>query len=179
MTTIQELDGLFDDHPSLSASLQDFEHASSDANASPKFGYPSQHSGFRSDSDSDIAETESGGGYSPPAWRRELDGRRSSGFWNSGSKAMGKRRMASREPSPESDYESAEDKMLEKAARTRLPTGSVSPQKQRSPSPDPYPGGGDFGKTFGGEVKREESEEKDVVPAAETANNCTGHASAW
>lgn len=65
-------------------------------------------------------------------------------------------REMSRESSPE--YQDADDgdATLEAAARTRLPTGSLSPEKRRSPSPDPFPSGGkDFGSTFG-EVKQEE-----------------------
>lgn len=39
----------FDAHPSLQASLEDFEHDE----RSPVFGLPSQHSGFRSE-DSEV-----------------------------------------------------------------------------------------------------------------------------
>jgi len=181
MTTISELEGLFDDHPSLDASLQDFEPGSSEFAASPRFGpphmYPSHHSGFRSEpSDSEeegesLARPESSGGYSPPAWRRTGKGR-SSGFWNRNDNVLGVR-GSGRESSPE--YESADegDATLAAAARVRLPTGSLSPEKRRSPSPDPYPtGGGDFGRMFG-EVKKEE--DKGVVPLAtipENPNNC-------
>lgn len=84
---------------------------------------------------------------------------------------LGKRsREDSRESSPE--YESAddgEDATLAAAARTRLPTGSMSPDKQRSPSPGPYPQGSEeFGRTFGGVIKQEQDE----VPSPENANNC-------
>lgn len=81
---------------------------------------------------------------------------------------------ASREVSPE-HWESADegDATLEAAARVRLPTGSLSPEKRRSPSPDPFPaGGGDFGRTFGG-VKKED--DRGVVPLEsipENPNNC-------
>lgn len=83
---------------------------------------------------------------------------------------LGKRsREDSRESSPE--YESAddgEDATLAAAARTRLPTGSMSPDKQRSPSPSPYPQGSeDFGRTFGGVVKQGQDE----VPSTDNANN--------
>ena len=80
-----------------------------------------------------------------------------------------KRSRGSRDSSPE--YESAddeEDATLAAAARTRLPTGSLSPDKVRSMSPSPYPvGGQDFGKTFGGSVKQEEDQAKPDIP-----NNC-------
>jgi hypothetical protein len=176
MTTMDEIEGLFDDHPSISASLQDFEGGSSELGQSPRFPLflPSTHSGFRSEeSDSEMAESPSIGGYSPPAWRRNKNGMRSSGFWRGGERSRG-----SRESSPE--YESADDGgdgVLAAAARTRLPTGSLSPEKRRSPSPDPYPtGGGDFGNTFGGALKDEEDQKrKSPTPAAaapENSNNC-------
>jgi hypothetical protein len=195
MATMEELEGMFDDHPSLDASLADFEPGSADLEPSPRFSlYPSAHSGFRSDdSDSEKAESLSGGGYSPPAWRRTKNGSRSSGFWNrnddplhsAGRLGMRSRRN-SRESSPE--YESAdegEDAILAAALRTRLPTGSLSPEKRRSPSPDPYPtGGGEFGRTFG-EIKKEESHDEKAtlssplaapVPSSlttpENPNNC-------
>ena len=171
--TIEQLEELFDDHPSIDASLQDFEPGSSEIGQSPRFGYPSHHSGFRSDTDSEMADSVSGGRYSPPAWRRDGNGNRSSGFWNKRSTTLGKRSYDSRESSPE--YESAddgEDSTLAAAARIRLPTGSLSPEKQRSPSPDPYPKGiADFGRTFGGEIKQEENDQV-VLTAPENPNNC-------
>jgi hypothetical protein len=172
-TTIEELEGLFEDHPSLNASLQDFEPGSTELEQSPRFGYPSPHSGFRSESDSEIVGSDSAGRYSPPAWRRDGAGNRSSGFWNRKDNILGKRSWGSRESSPE--YESAddgEDATLAAATRTRLPTGSLSPEKRRSPSPDIFPSGGkDFGNTFG-RVKQEEGQEV-IVPSAENPNNCT------
>lgn len=62
MATMEELDGVFSDHPSLSASLEDY--ARSELNQSPRFGqlYPSQHSGFKSESEAGSIETDSGGG---------------------------------------------------------------------------------------------------------------------
>jgi hypothetical protein len=180
MATIEEIEGLFDDHPSLDASLQDFEPESSELGQSPRFGpYASHHSGYRSeDSDSERAESVSGGGYSPPAWRRTKNGMRSSGFWRSSDNVLGKRSRGSRDSSPE--YESADDGadgILAAAARTRLPTGSSSPEKRRSPSPDPYPtGGGDFGSTFGAAVKEEDDRKmQSMTPAVslpENPNNC-------
>ena len=174
MATIEELEGLFDDHPSLDASLQDFEPGSSEIGQSPHFGYPSHHSGFRSDTSSDVAESVSGGRFSPPAWRRDGNGNRSSGFWNRGNSMLGKPSGDSRESSPE--FESADDggdETLAAATRTRLPTGSLSPEKQRSPSPDPFPSGGtDFGNTFGGKKIKEEEGQDVLVPSVENPNNC-------
>lgn len=175
MATIEELEGLFDDHPSLDASLEDYEPGSSEIDQSPRFGYPSHHSGFRSDTSSDVAESVSGGRFSPPAWRRDGNGNRSSGFWNRGNSMLGKRsREDSRESSPE--FESADDggdETLEAAARTRLPTGSLSPEKQRSPSPDPFPRGStEFGNTFGGPKIKQEEGQNALVPSGENPNNC-------
>ncbi|KFZ14096.1 hypothetical protein V502_06249 [Pseudogymnoascus sp. VKM F-4520 (FW-2644)] len=182
MTTISEIGDLFDDHPSLDASLADFEPGSSEAAHSPRFPpppfnrnnnynhlFPSQHSGFRepSDSEDDPIRPDSSGGYSPPAWRRTA-GARSSGFWNRRDNILN-RGGASREASPET-WESAEegDATLAAAARVRLPTGSLSPEKRRSPSPDAFMGGGDFGRAFGG-VKKEEV--SGVVPLATIPEN--------
>lgn len=179
-TTIEELETLFDDHPSLDASLQDFEPGSSEMAHSPRFGYPSHHSGFRSDSESELAESVSGGRFSPPAWRREGGGGRSSGFWQQHNNGKGvKSKLGrghtlgrdSRDSSPE--YESADDgadDTLAQATRTRLPTGSLSPEKRRSPSPElEYPEGGmDFGNTFGGNTRSEEV----PMETKETPNNC-------
>jgi hypothetical protein len=132
----------------LDASLDDFAPSIGNRNRLP-FGYPSAHSGFRSDdlaSETGASDSEaSAGGYSPPAWRRLGNGDRSSGFWRKGDDLMtmfdadddldigGGR---SRESSPE--YESADegDEILAQAIRTRLPAGSVSPEKERSPEPE-------------------------------------------
>ncbi|KAH8668085.1 hypothetical protein BGZ60DRAFT_470051 [Tricladium varicosporioides] len=160
-TTIEDLEGIFDDHPSLDASLQDFEPGNSDlGQLSPRlYGYPSHHSGFRSETSSEMGDSTSGGRFSPPAWRRDANGNRSSGFWNRGSSKLGKRSRDSRESSPE--YESAddgEDATLAAAARIRLP-GSMSPEKRRSPSPEPH---------ALGKIKEEV---KDVVPLHDDLNN--------
>jgi hypothetical protein len=165
---LQELEILFDDHPSLDASLQDFEHGSSDVPPSPCLrqnpGYPSHHSGFRSDSDSDShspAPSGSNGRYSPPAWRRDDQGNRSSGFWD----RVGVSRGDSRESSP--DYESAddgEDETLAAAMRTRLPTGSLSPEKQGTPASDGFED--DSGDDVFGAVEGKE------VGIPETPSNC-------
>ncbi|RAH78330.1 hypothetical protein BO86DRAFT_183928 [Aspergillus japonicus CBS 114.51] len=68
---LDELDNNFDDHPSLDASLEDFE-SSSNTQRSPLFSLPSQHSGFREEeSDPDDEDpnpnTER---WSPPGFRR-------------------------------------------------------------------------------------------------------------
>jgi hypothetical protein len=124
----------------LDASLDEFVRSIGSPNNRPTFGYPSAHSGFRSDdmeSEADDSDSEaSAGGYSPPVWRRLGNGDHSSGFWRKGDRMMyGDDDEAghSRESSPE--YESA-DEILAQAIRTRLPTGSLSPEKERSPEPE-------------------------------------------
>ncbi|KAL4920160.1 hypothetical protein BDW62DRAFT_23577 [Aspergillus aurantiobrunneus] len=68
---LDELDNVFDDHPSLDASLEDFENTSN-SHRSPVFGLPSQHSGFRSEeSDGEDEDTTPvGERWSPPGFRR-------------------------------------------------------------------------------------------------------------
>ncbi|OBT49618.1 hypothetical protein VE04_09721, partial [Pseudogymnoascus sp. 24MN13] len=152
MTTISELATLVDDHPSLDASLADFEPGSSEPAHSPRFPplpitrnnnynhlFPSQHSGFRepSDSEDDPIRPDSSGGYSRARVAPQRAGARSSGFWNRRDNILN-RGGVSREVTPET-WESAEegDATLAAAVRVRLPTGSLSPEKRRSPSPDP------------------------------------------
>lgn len=138
----------FDPQDHLDASLHDFESVS--RSPPPFLRYPSAHSGFlRSDTEADLSEMEnstvSAGGYSPPAWRRLGNGDKSSGFWRTGDNPLGygglppRFRSRSRESSPE--YDSMDDdydneETLAAAIRTRLPTGSMSPEKERSPEPD-------------------------------------------
>lgn len=156
----------------IDASLEDFQIPL----RSPPFAYPSMHSGFRSDDgmssvldESDVDSEASAGGYSPPAWRRLGNGDRSSGFWRQSDGASGglggggydfEAGEGERESSPE--YESADegDRILQQAARTRLP-GSMSPEKERSPEPEFYPARQFIDDVVsGGElVKKEEPEE--------------------
>ncbi|KAK6211116.1 hypothetical protein QIS74_10380 [Colletotrichum tabaci] len=144
----------FDPLDHLDASLADFEPTTPPPNKRPTagnlFGYPSHHSGFRSeDNESDLGpdpeNSVSAGGYSPPAWRRLGNGSRDSGFWRRSDDLLGafapSRRAfgaTSRQSSPDYDSDGDEhESVLRKAMRTRLPTGSMSPDKRRSPSPEP------------------------------------------
>ncbi|KAI6245212.1 hypothetical protein HI914_06699 [Erysiphe necator] len=145
MATIEDLEAAFANHPSLNASLQDFEvtdsHSGFGLNAramhSPKFSNVGRNSGIRSDTESDLVESVSGGLYSPPAWRWEGHSNRGSGFWKQGLSLTEASQLDSRENSPEVDLPNFdEDETLATAARTRLPTGSLSPEKRRSPSPE-------------------------------------------
>ncbi|KAE8379912.1 hypothetical protein BDV26DRAFT_279982 [Aspergillus bertholletiae] len=172
---LDELDNVFDEHPSLDASLEDFENPSN-AHRSPVFGLPSQHSGFRSE-ESDMEEddvTPNGERWSPPGFRR-YDYVQGSGWYRHqpylrkgdqdrlGLKpTVGLSPSQSREPSPQ--YEDAlEDPMAGKrsgstdtgdltiAANVPLPVDADSPHKARSPSPrrapetSPAPEGLEFG----------------------------------
>ncbi|KAI9770411.1 MAG: hypothetical protein M1840_003297 [Geoglossum simile] len=143
------LDNVFDDHPSLSVSLEDFEHNDphSENNRSPLFVIPSHHSGFyKSDGgDSDLPESDSGGPWSPPAWRRETSvgaGAANNGMWQfyrpsshrheqRGAKLNthnnGSPLKRSRETSPL--YESANE------GDTTLPPQHELPSKASSPQP--------------------------------------------
>ncbi|KAL4407257.1 hypothetical protein CABS03_11696 [Colletotrichum abscissum] len=103
-----------------------------------------------SDLGPDPENSVSVGGYSPPAWRRLGNGSRDSGFWRRSDDLLGAFSpqlhghhqgfggFKSRESSPEYDSDGDEgESVLRRAMRTRLPTGSMSPDKARSPSPEP------------------------------------------
>ncbi|KAH8763124.1 hypothetical protein F5883DRAFT_423526 [Diaporthe sp. PMI_573] len=138
----------FDPQDHQDGYLHDFESVS--RSPPPCLRYPSTHSGFlKSDTEADLSEMEnstvSAGGYSPPAWRRLGNGDRSGGFWRKGDDLLGNAglpphwRSRSRESSPEYDSvdeDYGDDEMLAAAIRTRLPTGSLSPEKERSPEPE-------------------------------------------
>lgn len=118
----------------LDASLQDFEHPASPSPVSLR------HSAVTDPDDLDDpledSELASAGGYSPPAWRRLGNGDRSSGFWRgplSGLHALPSTRPSTRESSPEM-RDSDVDMVLQRAVRTRLPQGSLSPEKVLGPT---------------------------------------------
>ena len=168
---IDLLDQAFDDHPSLSASLEDFEHTE---NRSPVFAIPSQHSGFRSDESEPDAETNSEGPWSPAGWRKpnvathwyrhQPYAQSNQGLKPSVSPSR------SRGTSPQ--YESAcdDDGDLTIPANIPLPRGSLSPVKERSPSPSPYPERSQEGR--GPSPAFEKVEHHTVPPVPENANNC-------
>lgn len=88
-----------------------------------------------------------GGGYSPPAWRRLGNGDRSSGFWRKGDNLLGYGGLPPMNEHHDFGYYSGDDDdddeyddddVLAAAIRTRLPTGSLSPEKERSPEPEYY-----------------------------------------
>lgn len=154
---LDELDNVFDDHPSLDASLEDFE-SNSNQHRSPTFGLPSQHSGFRSEESDPEPEDPTVERWSPPGFRGH-DQVRGSGWYRHQpyqrrfdrdrfvlKPTMGLSAQQSREASPQ--YEDAREAPT--SANVPL-TGASSPRKTKSPSPSPVPqdgadtGGMDFG----------------------------------
>ncbi|CAI7671996.1 unnamed protein product [Penicillium pancosmium] len=163
---LDELDNVFDDHPSLDASLEDFE-SNSNAHRSPLYGLPSQHSGFRSEeSDDELDETPTNDRWSPPGLGiRQHDYVQGSGWYRHQPYAqkhnlrnrpdlkptVGRLSVsptASREPSPQYEdapeapakgrsSEYAEKGDVSIAANVPLPRGAGTPQIGRSPSPPP------------------------------------------
>ncbi|PGH03880.1 hypothetical protein AJ79_07238 [Helicocarpus griseus UAMH5409] len=159
---LEELD-VFDDHPSLTASLEDFEDSS---RPSPLFGLPSQHSGFRSeDNDDPEPETDidssAGDPWSPPGYKRRyilqqqhFPPTAGSAWYRHQPYLRDKPDLKppydnspsrSREVSPQ--YEDALEKPIAGGeddptdltipANIPLPMGTDSPLKGRSPSPAP------------------------------------------
>ncbi|TQV97539.1 hypothetical protein IF1G_03282 [Cordyceps javanica] len=113
---------------------------------------PAASSNLGADSEADSAA----GGFSPPAWRRLGNGDRSSGFWrhqrdddddddddDDTLAVLARRRLSPRGLSPFSDDSDDGDEgslsggssILQRAIQTRLPAGSQSPEKLRTPSP--------------------------------------------
>ena len=181
---LDELDNVFDDHPSLDASLEDFE---SNTQRSPMFGLPSQHSGFRSeDSEGEEGEVEDPvhDRWSPPGFQHEYV--QSSGWYRhqpylrKGNPHQLKPTIGlsvspsqSREPSPQ--YEDALEGPakgrgdratpgdISVAANVPLPAGADTPLHGRSPSPPPAPST---------ERTARQSPEDDEGFGAENLSNC-------
>ena len=159
-------DDLYESHPSLSASLEDFEN---NDQPSPIFQLPSHHSGFKSEESEVDAASNSEGPWSPPGWKRSDAG---SGWYRHQpylQESLNLRFSASasrsRDTSPQ--YESAtEDKEdLTIPANIPLPRGSLSPVKERSPSPPPRDNTEqDFGQSF--------EEVKGAPVGPESQRNC-------
>lgn len=169
----------YDDHPSLSASLEDFEHSP----RSPLFGLPSQHSGFRSeesDSEDGPASEVSGEPWSPPAWRQK----NAAGGWYQhqpypqDNNLLRASASASRSRGTSPIYDSAQEEEGDTtlAAKIPLPRGSMSPVKERSPTrslekdpvpPDPpsHPQGAQDAASDAGDT-----EDASIVPL--NSNNC-------
>jgi hypothetical protein len=139
---LDRIGDMFDNHPSLSASLEDFEEHQ---RQSPLFGLPSQHSGFKSESSDADAESSTGEPWSPPGFRKPHTSLHSGrgGWYNH--EPYGQRRFErpstspsrSRETSPQ--YEDAMEGELDGditiPANIPLPAGTDSPWKEQSPEP--------------------------------------------
>ncbi|KAJ5627098.1 hypothetical protein N7528_004525 [Penicillium herquei] len=163
---LEDLDKEFDDHPSLDASLEDFEN-NSNAHRSPLF-LPSQHSGFRSEeSDGEMDEPEPAVRWSPPGFHPHEAGLRHIDYQGSGwyrhqpysrkggnlderlelRPTMGHSLSPSmsREPSPQYEdalevprkHKPSDDSDVTAAANVPLPVDVGTPQTGRSPSPSP------------------------------------------
>lgn len=157
---LDELDNVFDDHPSLEASLEDYE-SNTELRRSPMFGLPSQHSGFRSDEsdeEEDEIEDPAQERWSPPGFQHEYA--KGSGWYRhqpyerhvdsylKPTIRLSVSPSQSREASPQ--YEDAPESPVKKidsaipgdisvAANVPLPAVEDTPLNGRSPSPPPAP----------------------------------------
>lgn len=125
------------------ASLDDVDFATPMSIQPRHLGHPTARSGFgslaeipdandESDDNLDDGASDSTGNYSPPAWRRLENGDRWYGNWRNASEVLVHRALTrSAHFSPNYDPE-----VFEAARKTRLPTGSLSPEKGRSPEPE-------------------------------------------
>lgn len=137
-----------DSHPSLNASMDDFE-AREFSPTMPDM--PSQHSGFRSNHGSEYTERSSRRSYSPPAWRKAGSG----WFKHQQSLSPGRDRLGSKELSPQylSTDEDGDGDVTAYRRATRIPL-PASPTKGRSPttSPEPVDTGGQDGDRGGADT---------------------------
>ncbi|KAI2628449.1 hypothetical protein GGR54DRAFT_344629 [Hypoxylon sp. NC1633] len=105
-----------------------------------QFEFPLTHSGFGfSDEEPDLHDESddnlddmslSNGNYSPPAWRRLQNGDRWYGNWRENRDILDEPRRTSLNSSI------FRNDIFEAARRTRLPTGSLSPEKGLTPEPE-------------------------------------------
>ena len=135
---ISKLDRMFESHPSLSASLEDFEH---DEKQGPMIRLPSHHSGFREDSSEAGNDSTSDGPWSPPGWKGTVS---SNGWYrhNPYLKELPLKRLSkpnsglqSRDRASHSPAFDDDDPTL--PMNIPLPRGSRSPEKGFSASPSP------------------------------------------
>lgn len=163
---LDELDPAFDDHPSVAASLEDFEEQE---RRSPLFDLPSQHSGFRSEHDDEEPDDRSSSGapWSPPGYKMRASNAsswfRHDPYSNRFQLHPSISPSRSRQTSPE--YQDAEegDADITLAANIPLPPGTDSPMKERSPEP---------------ETPSDEMRDFNApVPSGENPNNCELHGS--
>lgn len=133
---IDDLDNAFDDHPSLTASIENFE------DRSPILNLPSQHSGFRAEKEESELDDRSSTGapWSPPGFRHHH--RTNSGWFRNDLSHKYNLRpplspSRSRHTSPEYLDAQAGYDDITMAANIPLPAGIDSPLKERSPEPEP------------------------------------------
>lgn len=159
-TNIETLE-LFDTHPSLSASLEDFEN---NERHSPTMHLPSHHSVLRSES-SEPADSMSDTPWSPPGWRNTASG---NGWYRHQPYLQDDTRFRStssgRDGSlPFEDARADEDPTIA-AANIPLPRGSLSPTKGFSPSPGLSP-----------EPAQHARPKAELPPLPDNNNNCVTH----
>ncbi|CAJ2504813.1 Uu.00g122070.m01.CDS01 [Anthostomella pinea] len=128
------------------ASLDDEDFATPMSPQLRPYGYPSARSGYgfsaaahdpHDESDDNLDDASlSTGNYSPPAWRRLENGDRWYGNWRGSNDLLGRGFDKSRHLSPDYDDRMSPNDVFEEARRTRLPTGSLSPEKGRTPEPE-------------------------------------------
>ena len=159
---------LADSHPSLNASMEDFEDREEFSPTIPDL--PSQHSGFRSNQGSEYSErSEQHRSYSPPIWRK-----RGSGWFKPHPELSPQSgRYGSHDPSPQ--YHSVHDDAYGDVSAWRTATDiplPVSPAKGRSPShsPQPFAGAGAKQKDTGDDTIRFKEESPNLEVPAES--NC-------
>ena len=169
-----DIENMFDDHPSLSASLESIEDQH---NRPPMFGLPSQHSGFKSEPSSDVEDDLSNGEpWSPPGFSGHK--RSGSGWFRHDPYGEGNRLnlkpslspQRSRHTSPE--YQDAEegDEDLTIPANIPLPRGTESPLKGRSPSPERKVPVAEMLQDVDGMVQPDVDKDEGI---AENPSNCT------
>ena len=153
---IDSPDLTFEDHQSVDATLSDYEEQE---RRFPEV--PSQHSGFRSDNESETDDHSSAGApWSPPGFRTRNAG--ASGWFRQDPYGRFNLRPSqspsrSRQTSPEYQDAQEGDGDITIAANIPLPRGTDSPMKERSPEPEAPP-------------DHSATPEPDV---AENPNNCT------
>lgn len=128
-TAMTSRQAFLDSHPSINASMDDFEERQFSPTV-PEM--PSQHSGFRSNNNSEYSES-SRRSYSPPAWRKS-----GSGWFKHQSLSPSRSGYGSKEPSPQ--YHSADEdgEVTTYRSATRIPL-PASPTKGRTPAHSPEP----------------------------------------
>ena len=149
---------LFDTHPSLSASLEDFEN---NDRHSPMMNVGSHHSSMRMDS-SEPAEDMSDTPWSPPGWRNTASG---SGWYRHQPYLPDNSRfrssMSGRDGSSPLKGARADEDPTIAAANIPLPRGSSSPLKGFSPVPELSP-----------EPERNAGPKAELPPAPNNYDNC-------